>query len=125
MGEANSFISWLSSGGAAIWLGFFMLLGWMVRTWPVWKQRVTEAKAGADTIAGNQMARLVGEIGRLAQRVESLEASEERCRTDLADAKMRIAELEGYNMGRGEARNEAQRMLSNERETDRHGKGGK
>lgn len=121
----GSFATWLTSPAPPVWLAFIGLAVLAIRFFPSWKQRWTEARTADDAIVGNQLSRLVSEIERLSARVNLLEASEERCRSELADAKMRIAELEGYNIGRGEARNEAQRMLSNEREIDREkGKGG-
>lgn len=43
------------------------------------------------------------ELNRLDARCVKLEQAEQRCRDDLADAKQRIAVLEGYQIGRGEA----------------------
>lgn len=93
-----------------------------VRFYPSWKQRWTEARTADDAIVGNQFRRWQEEIGRLVQRVsdleakcDRLEASEERCRNELADAKGRIAELEGFNMGQGKARQEAAHIVAAER----------
>jgi hypothetical protein len=46
------------------------------------------------------------EIKRLDDRCKALEVAETRCREDLADAKERIAILEGYQIGRGTMRQE-------------------
>ena len=117
-----TFTGWLSSGAPALWAGFFMLAGWIVRTWPVWKQRVTEARASDDALVGaqwtrfqNEIARLVTRVGDLEDKYQRLEESEQRCREELADAKGRIAELEGYNIGTGSARQEAAGIVAAER----------
>ncbi len=96
----------------------------VVKVWPIIIAKLAETRTSDDAIAGKQMERLVAEVGRLDHRVQSLEVSEERCREELADAKGRIAELEGYNIGAGKARAEAQRIVSTEREADRHGRRG-
>lgn len=114
----GSFATWLTSPAPPVWLAFIGLAVLAIRFFPSWKQRWTEARTADDAIVGNQWTRLTSEIKRLDHRVRSLEESEEKCRAELADAKNRIAELEGYNMGRGEARNEAQRIVSAEREAD-------
>jgi hypothetical protein len=82
--------------------------------WARWNERLRDkarARAG-------DWSRLRGEIARLDARCAMIEGREEQCRSDLGDAVRRIAELEGYNIGRGEARQEAQRMLSAGRESD-------
>ena len=114
----GSFVSWITSPAPPVWLAFIGLAVLAIRFFPSWKQRWTEARTADDAIVGNQWSRLTGEINRLDGRVKHLEISEERCRIELADAKNRIAELEGYNMGQGKARQEAQAIVSTEREID-------
>lgn len=46
------------------------------------------------------------ELNRLDARCVKLEQAEQRCRDDLADAKQRIAVLEGYQIGKGQLRQE-------------------
>lgn len=62
---------------------------------------------------------------RMDARLQRLEASEERCRADLAQAAHRIAELEGYMMGQGQARQEAANIVAVERLADKNGENGK
>lgn len=126
-----TFSSWLSSGVPALYAGLFVLLGWIVRTWPVWKQRITEAKAGDDAIVGAQWARFQNEITRLGTRVAALEkrcdeqALElEECHRDRNTERAGRLEAEALLMGRGRAAQEAQTMLSTEREADRYGRKG-
>lgn len=87
----------------------------VVKAWPLLIARLADMRTSDDAISGNQQARLVAEVGRLDKRVQSLEVSEERCREELADAKQRLAELEGFNIGQGRAWQEAQGIVSAER----------
>lgn len=125
----GSLLAWLTSAAPpmyALALGAAILA---VRFYPSWKQRWTEARTADEAIVGNQFKRWQEEIGRLVARVSDLEAkcdkleeSEERCRHDLADARGRIAELEGYNIGQGKARQEAANIVAADRLEGRDGK---
>jgi septal ring factor EnvC (AmiA/AmiB activator) len=118
----GNFAAWITSAAPpayALLLGCAVLA---VRFFPVWKQKWTEARTADDAIVGNQWKRFQEEIDRLVHRVadleskcERLEASEEKCRTELADARRRIAEIEGYEIGRGKADQEAQAIVSADR----------
>jgi hypothetical protein len=55
-------------------------------------------------------------IGLLEARVGRLEVSEQRCQRDLADAMKRIAQLEGYDVGQGQVRQEVTRLQASERQ---------
>lgn len=118
----GSFAAWLTSPAPPAWLAFIGGAVWLVKTWDVWKARISSVRASDDAIVGAQWKRFQDEIGRLVSRVADLEAkykrleeSEERCRSELADAKGRIAELEGFNLGQGKAAQEAQGIVSAER----------
>lgn len=100
--------------GAPLWLIFCTFAVRTVKDWPNIMARRNEAKRDTASAADALLS-------RYEHRVAALEAAEEKCRDDLGDALRRIAELEGYNMGRGKARQDAQRMLSEERESDRRG----
>lgn len=117
-----SFVAWLTSPAPPVWAAVITAAVLVFRAYPSLRQRWTEARTAEDSIVGNQWSRLTTEIGRLAKRIETLEAAEQRCREELADAKNRIAELEGYNMGHGSAMQEAQMIVSAEREADRKDK---
>lgn len=99
---------------APVWIWVCLYGLRTVKEWPNIMARRNEAKRDAAQIAG-------GMLDRLDKRIQFLEAAEEECRAELASAKGRIAELEGYNIGRGEAKQDAQRMLSAEREADKRG----
>lgn len=129
MGNEMGLGAWIVSGAPAMWLGLIFLVAWFIRTWPVWKQRVTEAKAGADKIEGNQWERLREEIKRLADRVKSLEEQcaalhkeHMACLEREAIERGGRLEAEALLMAQGEIRQRAQQIVSNEREADRHGK---
>ncbi len=111
----DSFIAWITSAAPpayALLLGCAVLA---VRFFPVWKQKWTEARTADDAIVGNQWKRFQEEITRLDGRCARLEESEERCQAALSDATRRIAELEGYEIGKGRAAQEAQGIVSAER----------
>lgn len=102
--------------GAPLWL---ILLTYLVRSakdWPGIMARWNERRRDRATIADEQF-RL------LADRCSSLEKAEEQCRHDLADKERRLARLEGYAEGRGEAHQEAQMIVSTEREADARKRG--
>lgn len=115
----GAFVTWLTSPAPPIWAAVIAAAVLVIRAFPSWKQRWTEARTAEDAITGHQWTRLTGEIGRLDERVQTLEKSEERCREELADAKNRIAELEGYNIGVGKSRQEAADIVARERLADR------
>ena len=101
---------------------FLLIVGALVKVWPLVKAQLTAARTADDAIVGNQWKRFQDEIKRLVERVVTvedkcakLEESEERCREELADAKGRIAELEGYNIGSGSARQDAARIVAVDR----------
>lgn len=96
-------------------VGVFSLLATalvaLFKVWPLVMAKLNEAKRDTATAADALLA-------RYENRVASLEAAEEKCRYDLADAIRRLSELEGYMMGRGEAKQEAQLIVSAERQAD-------
>lgn len=54
-------------------------------------------------------------IGLLEDRVGRLEVSEQQCQVNLANALQRIAQLEGYDAGQGQVRQEVTRLQATER----------
>lgn len=118
----GGFAAWLMSPAPPAWAASLVFATLVFKFYPLWKQRWTEARTAEDAITGHQWTRLTGEITRLDAEIKMLKQSEQNCREELADAKSRIAELEGYNIGQGKALQEAQRIVSTEREIDRHGR---
>lgn len=97
---------------------YIALLGVLVAAWrvlPGIMERINERQRDRAMIEADQYQ-------RMDARLQRLEASEERCRQELADLhaernvdRGRIAELEGYLLGRGVALNEEQRDISAKR----------
>lgn len=125
MSPDGSFIAWITSAAPpmyALALGCAVLA---VRFYPSWKQRWTEAKVADDQIVGAQWKRFHEEIERLVNRVTALEnkcAELEREVQDCHDRESteragRLA-AEAMMMGQGQARQEAQRIVSEERRKD-------
>lgn len=116
----GSFFAWITSAAPpmyALALGAAVLV---VRFYPLWKQRWTEARTAQDAITGNQWKRFQDEIARLDGRCEGLEdkvreceAREQKWMERVAEAEDRAsraeakaARLEAINQGRGEVRQE-------------------
>lgn len=125
MGNDTGFVPWFVSGAPALWAGFFLVAAWYIRTRPIWKQKVTEAAAGAEAITASQFGRLQTEITRMALRIENLENQcEELHKEHMAclerEAHERSGRLEAEAMlvGKGNIDQEVQRRLSAERQKD-------
>lgn len=87
----------------------------LVRSGPAFLGRWNERLRDLSRAKAGDWARLRGEIARLDERCRQIETREEACQHLLTDAVRRIAELEGYNIGQGKARQDAQVILSVER----------
>jgi len=107
---------------AALWsyLGWALppLWAWVLiyalrtfKEWPAIMARRNEARRDTASAADALLA-------RYENRVASLEAAEEKCRFDLTEALRRLGEIEGYMMGRGKASQDAQLIVSAEREIE-------
>lgn len=107
----DSFVSILLQPATPLYLALVFLVGYGVKIYPLVLERINEARRDKAAIDH-------GLYERLAARCEKLETSEQKCRADLADAVKRIAELEGYMIGTGAAKQDAQRIVSTEREVD-------
>ena len=102
-----------SASGAA-WTSTAILFLLVVRMWngaPALLDRWLAWRAAKAAEKAADWARLREEVTRLAD-------AEKTCRRELADVTKRLATLEGYNIGRGQAAQEAQRIVSEERERD-------
>lgn len=119
MGNETGFIPWFASGAPAIWGGFFALAIWWIRGIPARKEQHTAAKRSAAEISDGLLERSDARNLTLEDRMRHLEEREEECQHKLTDALGRIAELEGYNLGRGRADQDAQRIVSEEREANK------
>lgn len=92
-----------------------------VRSGPAFMGRWNERLRDLSKAKAGDWARLRGEIVRLDARCALIEDREQQCRDDLAGALGRIAELEGYNIGQGRARQDAQIIVSTDRELRKGG----
>jgi hypothetical protein len=88
------------------------------RIYPHVLARILEGRRDKESAKDGDWRRLRGEIDRLDHRCAQIEEREQECQHQLTDALHRIGELEGYNLGIGDARQTAQRMLSEGRESD-------
>lgn len=105
--------------GAPLWVAVLIYGIRSFKDWPGIMARWNERRRDAAQIEARQYARLDSRSQRLEERCDRLEASEEECRRELAAAKGRIAELEGYNQGRGKADQEAAGIVAVERQRER------
>jgi len=103
----NTLVAIASILAVAVWRGWTGLPAVMAQ----WNERLRDKVAERAT----DWTRLRDEIGRLDARCKSLEEAEQRCRSELADAVRRLSTLEGYEMGRGKAAQDAQAIVSTER----------
>lgn len=94
--------------GTAAWAVVAMLGVALFAAWPRIMERRNEGKRDRAAIEA-------GQFDRMDARLQRLERREEECQAKLADALHRIAELEGYNVGRGKADQEAAGVVARER----------
>lgn len=95
------------------------VMAWKI--YPAVLGRILEGRRDKETAKSGDWSRLRGEIDRLDARCASIEEREQECQHQLADALKRIGELEGYNLGIGEAHQTAQRIISEDREARKAG----
>lgn len=106
----------LTAIGAAGSAGIFALLA--IRVWSGIPNLMEKWLAFRIARAAEKTAdwdRRGDELNRLDARCIKLEEAEQKCRDELADAKERIAVLEGYQIGRGAVRQELTIIESTDR----------
>lgn len=106
---------WITpSSAGALWSIFYLLVvsvitlvGYGIKTWPLVKARITEARLADDQITGSVWKRFQDEITRLDGRIQVLEKELAECRTAKHAAENRAtvaiaekARLEGFIAGR-------------------------
>lgn len=69
--------------------------------------------------------RIRAEVTRYVDRLAAVERHDEECQRQLNEALRRLAEVEGYMMGQGKARQDAATIVATERLLDRDKEGGK
>lgn len=109
-----------------VWATFLVVLLLAWRGWPhvpaimsAWVARRQAIQAAKDA----DWVRIRDEATRLDERCQRLEESEERCREELRDVKDRLAQVEGFMIGQGHARQDAARIVAVERLEDKKGEG--
>lgn len=114
--ELSGFAIGLTGGGA---IGCLAIV---TRTYLARFRLGTEAKVADESITDGQWKRFQNEIARLDARINSLEQEVEQCRKREQEwiqravtAEAANARLEAIHLGRGEAHQEAQRIVSRER----------
>lgn len=103
-------------GGLGGWVLAAACFVALFREFPRWRLSANETRRDAAAERAGDFTRIRDEVDRLDKRVRRLEAENEECHSNLADATRRIAELEGYNLGKGEAREHAQLIVSADRQ---------
>lgn len=104
----DDLLGFLSRPATPLWVMAFALIVALSRIVSPIMQRINERIRDRAEIEGEQYE-------RIALRCTKLEEAEERCRHELSDAVRRIAELEGYNDGKGKARQDAAGIIAAER----------
>lgn len=116
----------LFSVEGAAWASFVVVALLTLRMWngaPAMFGKWIEWRVAKAAEKAADWTRLRGEIDRYGTRIEYLEQREEECQRKLAEAEGRIAKLEGYEQGRGEARQETAVLRSAERIVKRKDEG--
>lgn len=106
----------------AAWASFVVIALLTVRMWngaPAMFGKWIEWRIAKAAEKSADWTRLRGEIDRYGERIKHLEQRDQECQRDLAAALGRIAKLEGYEAGRGEARQEVAVLKSAERIVER------
>lgn len=106
---------------SAAWSLVAIIFLLVVRLWngsPAMFAQWIEYRKTKEAAKAADWTRLRAEIERLDGRCIRLEDAEAKCRDDLASAKERIATLEGYQIGRGRAAQDAAGIVALERQKD-------
>lgn len=110
---------------SAAWIAVALLFLFVVRMWngapAMFAQWIAYKRAKAEEKAADWNRRS-DELKRLTEHTAFLLDAEEKCRRDLAEMTGRLAALEGYNLGRGKARQEAAEIVAIERLEQQRGK---
>lgn len=78
----------------------------MFAQWIAYRRAKAEEKTAEYSRLRNENKRIDDRCIKLEERVDSVEEAERRCRAELVEKERRIANLEGLQQGRGEARQE-------------------
>lgn len=89
-------------GSAPAWATFFALVGWMVKTWPHWKEKVNEARKIQLDADGERLTQAFTRIRELEEiqskdrreHHEALSNERRRCDAELDDIRARLSATE-------------------------------
>lgn len=106
-----SFVAQITPTTYGVFALLAVVLTALIRAWPAIRAKVNEARRDQDAATDHL-------LDRYEKRLAALEESEARCRKELAETERRVAELEGFMMGQGKARQDAANIVAVERLTD-------
>lgn len=109
--------AWVYALGTPAWLALLVYVARTVRDWPNfmarWNERLRDKEAAKD----GDWSRLRAEIARLDERCDHLQREVDECREREGVWMQRAIAAEAAHLGAGEAKQEAQRIISAERES--------
>lgn len=104
------------SAAAGVWTLVCMAAVALFKAWPTIMARLNERQRDTATEKAKDWERLRGEITRLDSRCDHLQSEVDECRRREGEWMARAIAAEAYQLGKGEARQDVQRIISSERE---------
>jgi hypothetical protein len=111
------------SAATGVWALVLMVAVALFKTWPLIMARINERLRDKEAEKNSEWSRFQAEIARLVERVvmveqrcDHLQHEVDECRKREADWMHRAIAAEAYQLGEGEAHQQAQRFLSAERQ---------
>jgi hypothetical protein len=103
---------------AAAWTFVLMTAVALFKAWPSIMGRFNERSRDVDSAKGRDWDRLRAEIVRLDERCDHLQTEVDACREREGVWMARAIAAEAYQLGKGQARQDAQVIVSTERQID-------
>lgn len=110
---------------AAAWTFVLMTAVALFKAWPGIMGRINERSRDVDSAKGRDWQRLRDEITRLDERCDHLQTEVDACREREGVWMARAIAAEAYQLGKGQARQDAQVIVSTERQIDADKRGKK
>lgn len=114
-GTLGDFI-YLLAAPAWIWVLIYGLR--TVKEWPNIMARRNEARRDAAAVHAGDWERLRNEVTRAHDRIDKVQGELDLCHQERDEWRSRAIAAEAVNLGRGEANQQAQRIVSTERQAD-------
>lgn len=111
--------AWVYALGTPAWLAFLVYFVRTIRDWPNVMARWNERLRDKEAEKAGDWSRLRAEIVRLDERCDHLQREVDECRDREGEWMQRAIAAEAALLGKGEAKQEAQRIISAERQADR------